>query len=210
MAGLDEAGRGCLAGPVVVAALILKPDARVKGLNDSKLLTPSRRDQLFRDVLRNSEAWGLGAADAEEIDRLNILNATRLAMKRAAEALPVSPDHLLIDALHLPDVPVAQTSLVKGDRLSVSIAAASILAKVVRDRLMDYYDRLYPEYGFRSHRGYGTRQHLQRLSERGACPLHRRTFRGVWDQRELPLEEMSWPAARVAGVDEGENLGRLA
>lgn len=185
VAGLDEVGRGCLAGPVVVAAVILAPGRKLEGLNDSKLLTASQRETLFRAILRTAVGWGIGAADAEEIDHINILNATRQAMGRAVEALPDQPDHLLIDALRLPGLPIAQTSVVHGDRLSVSIAAASVVAKVVRDRLMERYDRLYPGFGFADHKGYGTAEHLAAVERQGPCPLHRRSFRGVWLQKQL-------------------------
>lgn len=187
IAGMDEVGRGCLAGPVVVAAVILEPGSRFEEINDSKLMTPCARERVMRDLLRRCVAWGIGAVDADEIDRINILRATRLAMKRATEALPVKPDHLLIDALAIPDVPIPQTSLVGGDRLSVSVAAASVLAKVVRDRVMDYFDRRYPGYGFASHKGYGTAEHLEALTALGPSPIHRRTFKGVWYERMLPF-----------------------
>jgi ribonuclease HII len=142
VAGLDEVGRGSLAGPVIAAAVILKPGARLVGVNDSKLLSAARREALVWDILRGCETWGLGAASAEEIDRVNILCATRLAMKRATEALAVRPDHLLIDAVRLPDVEVPQVSLIGGDRLSLSIASASIVAKVLRPTLSGVRIRL--------------------------------------------------------------------
>ena len=173
VAGIDEVGRGSLAGPVVAAAVILRPNSRLPGVNDSKLLTAARREELLRQILRSALAWGFGAAGAREIDDVNILNATRLAMRRAVEALHVRPDHLLIDAVTLSDVPVAQTAIIKGDRISVSIAAASIVAKVVRDRVMDYFDRIYPGFGFASHKGYGTSEHMRAVAERGPCPIHR-------------------------------------
>ena len=187
VAGMDEVGRGCLAGPVVAAVVILKTGIRLSGVHDSKLVPAGRREELMREILRRAEAWGFGAADANEIDRVNILNATRLAMKRAVEALPIEPDHLLVDAVRLPDVPIAQTPLIHGDRLSISIAAASIAAKVVRDRVMEFYDRVYPGFGFASHKGYGTAEHLRAVAERGACPIHRLTFRGVWQEGWLAL-----------------------
>src|SRR5262249_26337097 len=143
VAGLDEVGRGCLAGPVVVAAVGFTPGGRIQGGNDSKLLTSDRRDPGLREILRPPSAWSNGAADADEIDRVNILNATRRAMERAVTGLILAPDHLLIDAVRLPAVAIPQTPLTKGDRISVSIAAASVVAKVVRDRVMEYYDRLY-------------------------------------------------------------------
>jgi ribonuclease HII len=170
---------------VVVAAVILAPGRRLEGLNDSKLLTAPQREVLFRLILRTAVGWGIGAADAEEIDHVNILNATRQAMGRAVEALPEPPDHLLIDALRLPAVAIPQTSVVHGDRLSVSIAAASVLAKVVRDRVMERYDRLFPGFGFAEHKGYATAEHLAAVERQGPCPLHRRSFRGVWLQKQL-------------------------
>jgi ribonuclease HII len=179
VAGIDEVGRGCLAGPVVAAAVILRGRRGLEGVNDSKLLTPARREELMRRILRHAAAWSLGSADAGEIDAINILNATRLAMERAVAGLPARPDHLLIDAVMLRELPMPQTSIIKGDRISMSIAAASIVAKVSRDRLMEYYDRLYPGFGFASHKGYGTPEHLRAVSERGPCPLHRVTFSGV-------------------------------
>lgn len=179
VAGIDEVGRGSLAGPVVAAAVILEPGSRLQGVNDSKLLTAARREELLRQILRSARAWGLGAAGALEIDDVNILNATRLAMRRAVEALHVQPDHLLIDAVTLSDVSIAQTAIIKGDRISISIAAASIVAKVVRDRVMDHFDRIYPGFGFASHKGYGTSEHMRVVAERGPCPIHRLTFRGV-------------------------------
>lgn len=184
---MDEVGRGCLAGPVVVTALILEPGSAVKGINDSKLLAASARERIMRMILRRAVAWGIGTSDANEIDRINILKATQLAMKRAVEALTVTPDHLLIDALTIPDIPIDQTPLIRGDRRSVSIAAASIVAKVVRDKVMESFDRRYPGYGFASHRGYGTAEHLEALRTLGPSPIHRRTFRGVWYERMLPF-----------------------
>ncbi len=184
---MDEVGRGCLAGPVVVTALILEPDETIEGINDSKLLTAGARERIMRVVLRRAVAWGIGTSDADEIDRINILKATHLAMKRAVEALPRMPDHLLIDALTIPEIPIDQTPLIRGDRRSISIAAASVVAKVVRDRVMESFDRRYPGYGFASHRGYGTAEHLQALRSLGPSPIHRRTFKGVWYERVLPF-----------------------
>ncbi|HET9481103.1 MAG TPA: ribonuclease HII [Candidatus Polarisedimenticolia bacterium] len=185
VAGMDEAGRGCLAGPVVAVALVMRPGCGPGGVTDSKLLTPARRDALLPGILHAATDWGIGAADAGEIDAINILEATRQAMRRAVEALRFPPDHLLIDAVRLPGVGIQQTSLIRGDRISSSIAAASIVAKVVRDRLMHYYDRMFPGFGFASHKGYGTAGHLAAVCARGASPIHRRTFRGVWDQARL-------------------------
>lgn len=184
---MDEVGRGCLAGPVVVTAVILEAGSEIEGVNDSKLLTAGARERIMRTVLRRAVAWGIGTSDADEIDRINILQATHLAMKRAVEALTVTPDHLLIDALSIPEIPIEQTPLVRGDRRSISIAAASIVAKVIRDKVMESFDRRYPGYGFASHRGYGTAEHLAALRSLGPSPIHRRTFKGVWYERMLPF-----------------------
>lgn len=196
IAGIDEAGRGSLAGPVIAAAVVFPPGRAPDGVDDSKRLAPARRERLLNEVLRCAVAWGIGSASAGEIDELNVLNATREAMRRAIESIAPPPDHLLIDAVRIPGVAIPQAPLVGGDRLSVSIAAASIVAKVVRDRLMGYYDRVFPGFGFSSHRGYGTAAHLKRLALEGACPIHRRTFRGVWIQPRLELPPGRRPAVR--------------
>ena len=182
VAGIDEAGRGPLAGPVVAACVVLPFGKRPDGLNDSKLLTPRQRETLFEAILDLARGCGLGVVSAPEIDRLNILRATHLAMRQALDALPagMQPDLVLIDGLPVRPFPLDQVALVKGDSRSASIAAASILAKVTRDRLMCEYDALYPMYGFASHKGYGTASHLRALAEHGPCPqLHRRSFRPV-------------------------------
>ena len=185
VAGLDEAGRGPLAGPVVAAAVILPPeDCYPVALRDSKQLTPARREAAF-EFLRGlpGSAIGVGIVEAEEIDRINILEATRKAMLAALAALPVAPAALLIDALFLPGTAIPQRGLVRGEAASVSIAAASIVAKVTRDRLMVEADRRYPAYGFARHKGYGTAEHISALAEHGPSPLHRRTFRPVRECR---------------------------
>jgi ribonuclease HII len=179
IAGLDEAGRGPLAGPVVAAAVILPKDAVFPGLRDSKKLTALQRERFFEEINRCAEAVGVGRVDPEVIDRINILQATHLAMIRALDHLTVTPDYLLIDALTLPGLQTPQKALIRGDDLSQTIAAASVIAKVTRDRLMLDYDRLYPEYHFRSHKGYGTAEHLEALERFGPCPIHRMTFRRV-------------------------------
>jgi ribonuclease HII len=187
IAGVDEAGRGPLAGPVVAAAVILPPDFRAEGLNDSKKLTPAARRRLFATLTTTREVvFGLGRAEVEEIDQLNILRATHLAMRRAVDALAVRPDHLLIDGLPVPSLPIASTALVRGDALSLSIAAASILAKVSRDEAMEALDREYPAYEFARHKGYGTALHLKALAKYGPCPAHRRSFAPV-ARRQLEL-----------------------
>jgi len=182
VAGIDEAGRGPLAGPVVAACVMLPLGRRPDGLNDSKQLTPRQRETLFEAILSLARGCGLGVVSAPEIDRLNILRATHLAMRQALDALPagMQPDLVLIDGLPVRPFPLDQVALVKGDSRSASIAAASILAKVTRDRLMCEYDALYPMYGFAAHKGYGSAAHLRALAEYGPCAdLHRRSFRPV-------------------------------
>jgi ribonuclease HII len=181
VAGLDEAGRGPLAGPVVAAAVILPRRCRLAGLNDSKQLTEQERERLYDEIRRRAVGIGVGQASEREIDAMNILESTRLAMGRAIQALPFLPDCLLLDALELPAVHLPQRAIVKGDALSVSIAAASIIAKVTRDRLMDEYHRRYPQYNFHAHKGYGTAEHLRMLAAHGPCAIHRRSFRPVGD-----------------------------
>lgn len=179
LAGIDEAGRGPLAGPVVAAACILPTRFDLSGLNDSKMLTESKREKLYSQIQAQAIDYALGSAEPAEIDALNILQATKLAMKRAIEGLKVRPHYLMIDALTLPDVKLPQLPLIGGDQISATIAAASILAKVSRDRLMVELDTLYPEYLFSKNKGYGTREHLQVLRRLGPCPLHRRSFAPV-------------------------------
>lgn len=179
VAGIDEAGRGPLAGPVVAAAVILHPDQPIDGVNDSKKLSEKRREQLFELIIKQAAAVGVGQAGAETIDRINILQATRQAMLEAVRALPVSPDYLLIDGITTIASPLPQQTIKQGDSRSASIAAASIIAKVTRDRLMQDYDRLYPAYGFARHKGYGSAMHLAALQKYGPCPIHRMTFARV-------------------------------
>lgn len=180
IAGLDEVGRGCLAGPVVAAACILDLSKPLpKGIDDSKKLTAKRRDEIADELKRTAVAFAVGEADADEIDRINILEATKLAMSRALEKLTPAADHLLIDALHLKGIDIPQKAIIKGDSISASIAAASIIAKTYRDALMIAYDTEFPQYGFAGHKGYGAAIHLAALKEFGPCRLHRKTFRGV-------------------------------
>lgn len=191
VAGVDEAGRGPLAGPVVAAAVILPPRFDVREINDSKRLSAAIREQLFDYIVDNAAA-GLGVVDPEEIDATNIVRATFRAMAEAVADLTVPPDALLIDGLHtIPRVAVPQQAIIHGDRESASIAAASIVAKVTRDRLMASLHECYPQYGFLTNKGYATRQHLEALRVHGPCPIHRRTFAPVrlWSQRDLPLEQ---------------------
>lgn len=178
--GIDEAGRGPLAGPVVAAAVVLPRNFSLSGLDDSKKLTPRQREQLYRELTSDpAVTWASACADHLEIDRLNILRATHQAMREAFLALHTRPVHALIDGLPVPDFPCEQTALVGGDALSLSIAAASIIAKVERDRIMENLDREYPKYGFSKHKGYPTPDHLARLRTHGPCPVHRRSYAPV-------------------------------
>jgi ribonuclease HII len=187
VAGMDEAGRGPLAGPVVAAAVIVDPARRIRGLADSKLLAPERREALFHVISAQALAVGVGVVDHETIDRINILESTRLAMRYAMEELGLVPDLVITDFVPglLPFVTCPRRNLVDGDARCASVAAASIVAKVTRDRLMLEADQKYPEYGFARHKGYGTPDHLAALDRHGPCPLHRRSFAGVWRQGEL-------------------------
>ena len=179
IAGLDEAGRGPLAGPVVAAAVILPRRGSFKGLRDSKLLTESQREQLFDEIASRALGWSVGMATEKEIDRLNILEATRVAFTRAIQDLSPQPDYLLLDAVQLARIPIPQRAIIKGDRLSVSIAAASVMAKVSRDRLMLKYHDQYPQYQFHIHKGYPTPGHLKALAQFGPCACHRQSYRPV-------------------------------
>lgn len=178
-AGVDEAGRGPLAGPVVAAAVILDDLKPIKGLADSKVLTALRREKLYDEILAKALCCSIAQASAEEIDRLNILQATMLAMKRAVEGLRLKPVKVLVDGNRLPVLSMLAEAIVKGDALVPSISAASILAKVYRDRWCEQFHLEYPQYGFAGHKGYGTAEHLAALREHGACPQHRRSFSPV-------------------------------
>ena len=185
VAGVDEVGRGCLAGPVVAAACILDLTKAVPDkLNDSKKLTAKQRDEIGEELRANALAFSIGAVEAEEIDRINILEATKKAMFLAIEALQPKADYLLVDALQLKQVRLPQKAIIKGDSISYSIAAASVIAKTYRDALMTDLDSHFPQYGFADHKGYGAASHLAAIKKHGPCPLHRRSFRGV-----LPAEE---------------------
>ena len=180
VAGVDEVGRGCLAGPVVAAACILDQSKPVpRSLNDSKKLTERQRKEIDEELRQTAVAYSLGIIDADEIDRVNILEATKLAMLKAIDGLTPAPDHLLIDALQLRQCSLPQKAIIKGDSISYSIAAASVIAKVFRDDLMKQYDAEFPEYGFAGHKGYGSVAHFAAIREHGPCRLHRKTFRGV-------------------------------
>ena len=185
VAGLDEAGRGPLAGPVVAAAVIIAPERRIKRLADSKILSAERREELYGLIHERAVAVGVGIVDHLTIDRINILEATRLAMRLALENLGVVPELVITDFVALRDLPCPQKNLVDGDARCATVAAASIVAKVTRDRIMLEVDKQFPEYGFARHKGYGTPDHLAALDRHGPCALHRRTFSGVWRQGEL-------------------------
>ncbi len=174
--GIDEAGRGPLAGPVAAAAVILPKDCTILYLNDSKKLTPGRRDELFLEIKEKAAAWSVGIATSQRIDEINVLQATYEAMREAVSGLSVAPDLLLNDAVTIPGITIRQVPIIKGDTKSVSIAAASVLAKVTRDRMMEEYDALFPGYGFAQHKGYGTAAHIKAIRELGPCPIHRKTF----------------------------------
>lgn len=174
--GIDEAGRGPLAGPVVAGAVILPKDCSILYLNDSKQVSASRREELFEEIQEKAIASAVGIVSPQRIDEINILQATYEAMHQAVDGLKVTPNLLLVDAVTIPAMPMKQVGIIKGDAKSVSIAAASILAKVTRDRMMVEYDALYPEYGFASHKGYGSKMHIEAIQEYGPCPIHRRTF----------------------------------
>jgi ribonuclease HII len=184
LAGLDEAGRGPLAGPVVAAAVILPSGLVIEGLRDSKKTTEKDRKKIFWEISKNALGVGVGIVHPDVIDRINILRSTKLAMKTALEDLGTRPDILCIDALNLPDVDISQRSIIKGESTSASIAAASIIAKVVRDEIMLDYHEMYPQYNFRGHKGYSTKEHMEAVIKYGPCPIHRKSFRKVND---MPL-----------------------
>ncbi len=174
--GVDEAGRGPLAGPVYAAAVILPSDCVIEGLNDSKKLTEKKREALFDEIKEKALAYGIASADEKEIDEINILNATFLAMKRAIDSLSVKPDLALIDGNQKPHTDIEEVTVIKGDAKSMSIAAASVLAKVSRDRYMLEMAEKYPQYEFARHKGYGTKLHYEKIAQYGVCDIHRRTF----------------------------------
>jgi ribonuclease HII len=191
LAGVDEAGRGPLAGPVVAAAVILPEDCTIKGIADSKKLTMAARERVFEQLISGISDIGIGIVEADEIDRINILQATYKAMRLAVAALPVSPDTVIVDGLPVPHLHRNCQNLIKGDALCPAISAASIIAKVTRDRLMcGRYHEAFPEYNFAQHKGYGTPEHLAALQEFGPCPIHRRSFAPV-GQCLLPFNEVT-------------------
>lgn len=189
LAGVDEVGRGPLAGDVVTAAVILPAGHRIEGLADSKALSATQRENLYKDIISHASCWSIGRASVEEIDRFNILQATLMAMRRAVMGLRIQPDYVAVDGNRVPQWEYASEAVVKGDGRVEVISAASILAKVVRDREMLEMDAKYPGYGFDSNKGYGTAQHLEALQRKGPTPIHRRSFAPVRD--ELQLEQSS-------------------
>lgn len=186
IAGIDEAGRGPLAGPVVAAAVVLPKGVRIEGLRDSKKVPEKEREHLFSEIFHFSEDIGIGIVSHEEIDRLNILRSTKLAMQYAVEDLSQPPDLLIIDALSLTSIPIRQISFIKGEDKSSSVAAASIVAKVIRDKIMMGYHRQYPNYNFKKNKGYSTKEHLDMIKMYGPCPIHRKSFQRVMSL-ELPF-----------------------
>ena len=186
IAGIDEAGRGPLAGPVVAAAVVLKGNTRITGLRDSKKVPEKERESLFIEIRDTALDIGIGIVNHEDIDRINILRASKLAMKLAVENLSELPDFLVIDAVSLPSVPIKQLFPIKGESVSASVAAASIIAKVTRDRLMLEYHNQYPQYNFNKHKGYSTKEHMELIQLYGPCPIHRKSFCKVMTL-ELPF-----------------------
>ena len=177
IAGIDEAGRGPLAGPVVVGVVIMPKDSMIEGVNDSKKVSEKKREKLYDEITSEAIAWGVGIVDQNEIDEINILNATKKAVTMAISSLKVKPDLILVDALtNIDTCGIPYKSIIKGDAKEYSIAAASIIAKVTRDRIMRQWDEVFPEYGFKGHKGYGTKKHIEALKEYGPCMLHRKTF----------------------------------
>lgn len=177
IAGIDEAGRGPLAGPVVVAVAIMPKDSFIEGVNDSKKISETKREKLYEQITMQATDWAVGIVDEQEIDEINILNATKKALNIAINKLKTKPNIIIVDALDKIDTQgIPYISMIKGDAKVYSIAAASIIAKVTRDRIIKEYDEVYPEYGFSGHKGYGTAKHIQAIKENGICPLHRKTF----------------------------------
>lgn len=174
--GIDEAGRGPFAGPVIAAAVILPKDFDILYVNDSKQLSPKKREELYDEIIKHAVSYGIGSIPPDKIDEMNILQATYAAMRQAVRNMEVRPDILFVDAVTIPDVSIPQVPIVKGDAKSISIAAASILAKVTRDRLMIAYDKVFPGYGFAENKGYGSKQHIEALRRLGPSPIHRKSF----------------------------------
>ncbi|MCK8825643.1 ribonuclease HII [Fuchsiella alkaliacetigena] len=202
--GIDEAGRGPLAGPVVAAVVILPPEIYIQGLNDSKQLSEAKREKLFAVIQKQAIDLGVGIVEAGEIDKINIRQANYRAMRQAIDSLTESPDYLLVDGEEIPGIEIEQQKVVDGDQLSISIAAASIIAKVTRDRILVEYDQQYPEYGFKKHKGYGTEEHVAALEEVGPCAIHRYSFSKV---KEAALSEDYRLFAQ--GLKEAQSIAEL-
>ena len=181
MAGVDEVGRGPLAGPVVAAAIVLNQDKKIDGLNDSKKLSEKKREELYSIIIKNCISYGMGVVHESSVDSLNVLNATRFAMRVAIDQMPISPELVLIDGNVMGVTKIQSENIIKGDGKSASIAAASIIAKVTRDRMMHDYDMVYPDYDFKNNKGYGTKKHVESLEAKLACPIHRKSFRPVYN-----------------------------
>jgi len=176
IAGVDEAGRGPLAGPVVSAAVIFPDDVEIKNINDSKQLTPEEREDLYHEIMEKALAVGVGYVDNVLIDRMNILQSTYLSMLRAMKQLSIMPEFILVDGYAIPGLPIPQENIIKGDEKSMSIAAASIVAKVHRDRIMEFFGMEYPDYDFETNKGYATKKHIDVVTRKGPCEIHRKTF----------------------------------
>ena len=179
IAGVDEVGRGPLAGPVVSASVIFSEDIQIKGINDSKQLTPEEREDLYHEIMEKALAVGVGYVDNVLIDKMNILQSTYLSMLRSLKKLSIMPDVVLVDGYPIPNLPVTQENILQGDAKSISIAAASIVAKIHRDRIMEFYGMEYPEYDFQTNKGYATKKHVEIVFKKGPCEIHRRTFSPV-------------------------------
>lgn len=177
IAGIDEAGRGPLAGPVVIGVVIMKEESFIEGINDSKKISEKKREKLYDEITQEAVSWGIGIVDEKRIDEINILNATKEALTEAISKLEIKPELILVDALEkINTLSIPYISVIKGDAKIYSISAASIIAKVTRDRIMKQYDKIYPNYGFAKHKGYGTSEHINAIKEFGLCPIHRKTF----------------------------------
>lgn len=187
IAGIDEVGRGPLAGPVVAACVILPEDFPEIGVDDSKRLLPKKRESLANEIEQRAICWAIGKVEPEEIDRINIYQASRLAMKRATQSMTITPGFLLIDGRANIDIHIAQRTIIKGDQQSLSIASAAILAKVARDKMMETFHDIYPEYGFNKHKGYATKNHLEAIRKNGPSPIHRKSFKPIRETLQLKL-----------------------
>ncbi len=186
IAGVDEAGRGPLAGDLVVASVILPNDFKIEGIDDSKSISDKKRREAFELIKKHAIAYSIVFITAEEIDEYNIYKATQIGMKRSIDSLSIKPEHVLIDAMPLPELTIPNTSIIKGDKLSASIGAASILAKVTRDDYMEEMNRLYPQYHFNKHKGYGTKLHMESLEKYGPCKIHRKSYKPIKKFLESP------------------------